>query len=95
MAVREKHLTSIGMRTNKKGQVVATSPVMKDAEGLKEESGIICSICREGYHNQPEKVQGCQATLYTHCCIPMTHSIYVLNFILLFFVIHFTCDTAL
>ncbi|KAF6041006.1 ubr4 [Bugula neritina] len=56
MAVREKHLSSIGMKTNKKGQVVVTSDLLKEADDLKEESGLICSICREGYHNQPSKV---------------------------------------
>lgn len=44
------------MKTNKKGQVVTTSSHMKEAEGLKEETGVICSICREGYKNQPNKV---------------------------------------
>jgi len=57
MAVREKHLSSIGMKTNKKGQVVVTSDLLKEADDLKEESGLICSICREGYHNQPSKVR--------------------------------------
>ena len=33
-----------------------TSSVMKDAEAIKDEAGVICSICREGYHNQPNKV---------------------------------------
>ncbi|XP_067929550.1 E3 ubiquitin-protein ligase UBR4-like [Watersipora subatra] len=56
MMVREKHLSSIGMKTNTKGQVVSTSALMKEADNLKEESGVICSICREGYHNQPNKV---------------------------------------
>ena len=33
-----------------------TSSVMKEAEAIKDEAGVICSICREGYHNQPNKV---------------------------------------
>lgn len=81
MAVREKQLLSIGMKTNKKGQViatkyctipistcltlltlelsyqvVATSRVLEEASNMKDETGVICSICREGYHNQPTKV---------------------------------------
>jgi len=30
--------------------------VLKQMEELKDETGLTCCICREGYHNQPTKV---------------------------------------
>jgi len=43
-----------------KGQVKVVAPKLKEATELKEEedSGMVCSICREGYRSQPEKVLG-------------------------------------
>lgn len=57
MAVREKQLGELGMIANDKGQVMADSSLLKKMEGeLNEEKGLICSICREGYSYQPQKV---------------------------------------
>ncbi|KAI1305185.1 E3 ubiquitin-protein ligase UBR4 [Halotydeus destructor] len=61
MAVREKQLGELGLRTNIYGQVTATSEVLKQVGDLDEESGLVCNICREGYQFQPTKVLG----LYT------------------------------
>ncbi|KFM56803.1 E3 ubiquitin-protein ligase UBR4, partial [Stegodyphus mimosarum] len=58
MAMREKQLGALGMSTNEKGQVTATSSLMKHVEELGEESGLVCIICREGYKFQPTKVLG-------------------------------------
>ncbi len=62
MAVREKQLGALGMRTNDKGQVTAKASLLKQVEDLGEESGLICIICREGYKFQPNKVLG----IYTY-----------------------------
>ncbi|XP_063242107.1 E3 ubiquitin-protein ligase UBR4 isoform X2 [Bacillus rossius redtenbacheri] len=56
MAMREKQLGALGMRTNEKGQVTARSTVLM--EDLGEETGLVCVICREGYKFQPTKVLG-------------------------------------
>lgn len=57
MAVREKQLDELGMRANDKGQVMANSHLLKQMEEqLGEEKGLVCSICREGYAYQPQKV---------------------------------------
>ncbi|XP_067662559.1 E3 ubiquitin-protein ligase UBR4-like [Haliotis asinina] len=56
MAVRKKHLGALGMTTNEKGQVTVKSTVLKQMEDLKEETGLTCCICREGYRYQPQKV---------------------------------------
>ncbi|OTF73004.1 hypothetical protein BLA29_001157, partial [Euroglyphus maynei] len=57
MAVREKQLGELGMKANDKGQVMADSDLLKKMEDeLKEEKGLVCSICREGYAYQPQKV---------------------------------------
>ncbi|KAG5896473.1 hypothetical protein JTB14_005854 [Gonioctena quinquepunctata] len=61
MAMREKQLGQLGMRTNDKGQVTAKSTILQQIEELGEESGLVCCICREGYKYQPTKVLG----LYT------------------------------
>ncbi|CAG9856656.1 unnamed protein product [Phyllotreta striolata] len=61
MAMREKQLGQLGMRTNDKGQVTAKSNILHQIEELGEESGLVCCICREGYKYQPTKVLG----LYT------------------------------
>ena len=43
-------------QTNEKGQVTVKSSVLKQMEELKEEVGLTCCICREGYRYQPAKV---------------------------------------
>ncbi|CAH1990557.1 unnamed protein product [Acanthoscelides obtectus] len=58
MAMREKQLGQLGMRTNDKGQVTAKSTILQQIEELGEESGLVCCICREGYKYQPTKVLG-------------------------------------
>uniref|UniRef100_A0A2R5LN58 Putative e3 ubiquitin-protein ligase ubr4 n=1 Tax=Ornithodoros turicata TaxID=34597 RepID=A0A2R5LN58_9ACAR len=58
MAMRQKQLGQLGMRTNEKGQVTAKSSILKQMEDLGEEAGPICIICREGYKFQPNKVLG-------------------------------------
>ncbi|XP_056641011.1 E3 ubiquitin-protein ligase UBR4 isoform X2 [Diorhabda sublineata] len=61
MAMREKQLGQLGMRTNDKGQVTAKSNILQQIEELGDESGLVCCICREGYEYQATKVLG----LYT------------------------------
>ncbi|XP_052789588.1 E3 ubiquitin-protein ligase UBR4-like isoform X2 [Mya arenaria] len=56
MAVRKKHLGALGMTTNAKGQVTVKSSALKQIEDIKEETGLTCCICREGYRYQPQKV---------------------------------------
>ncbi|XP_047102506.1 protein purity of essence [Schistocerca piceifrons] len=56
MAMREKQLGALGMRSNEKGQVTSKSPHLM--EDLGEETGLVCVICREGYKFQPKKVLG-------------------------------------
>ena len=46
------------LQTNERGQVTVKSSVLKQMEDLKEETGLTCCICREGYRYQPAKV-GC------------------------------------
>ncbi|XP_066906272.1 E3 ubiquitin-protein ligase UBR4 [Halyomorpha halys] len=58
MAMREKQLGALGMRTNDKGQLRVESTMMQQMEELGEESGLVCVICREGYKFQPAKVLG-------------------------------------
>ncbi|CAH0559665.1 unnamed protein product [Brassicogethes aeneus] len=58
MAMREKQLGQLGMRTNDKGQVTAKSTILQQIEELGDESGLVCCICREGYKYQATKVLG-------------------------------------
>jgi E3 ubiquitin-protein ligase UBR4 len=58
MAMREKQLVQLGMMTNERGQVTVKGSVLKQMEDLKEETGLTCCICREGYRYQPSKVLG-------------------------------------
>uniref|UniRef100_A0A1S4GBR0 UBR-type domain-containing protein n=1 Tax=Anopheles gambiae TaxID=7165 RepID=A0A1S4GBR0_ANOGA len=58
MATREKQLDALGMRTNEKGQVTAKGSILSQIEKLREETGLACFICREGYACQPNKVLG-------------------------------------
>lgn len=56
MAMREKQLGALGMRTNDKGQVTAQCSFTHQVQELGEETGAVCCICREGYKYQPTKV---------------------------------------
>ncbi|CAK9290710.1 unnamed protein product [Gordionus sp. m RMFG-2023] len=59
MAKREKRLEALGMKTNVKGQVLAsdaTNPLTSHLDNLTNESGLICCICFEGYRFQPKKM---------------------------------------
>jgi len=58
MATREKQLDALGMRTNEKGQVTAKGSILQKIEKLRDETGLTCFICREGYACQPDKVLG-------------------------------------
>lgn len=58
MATREKQLDALGMRTNEKGQVTAKGSILQKIEKLRDETGLTCFICREGYSCQPAKVLG-------------------------------------
>jgi len=49
MATREKQLDALGMRTNEKGQVTAKGSILQKIEKLRDETGLTCFICREGY----------------------------------------------
>ena len=55
MAMRARQLKSIGLKANEFGQVKADDGLLKQF-GLADESGLCCSICREGYKYQPSKV---------------------------------------
>lgn len=56
MAMRAKQLKAIGLQANEQGQVKADNSLLQQFVGLAEESGLCCSICREGYKFQPNKV---------------------------------------
>lgn len=58
MAMRKKQLNQLGMMTNEKGQLKVNKDLVEGhhMEALKEEVGLVCCICREGYKNQPNKV---------------------------------------
>lgn len=43
-------------KTNEKGQVTVKGLALKHMEDLKDETGLVCCICREGYRYQPVKV---------------------------------------
>ncbi|XP_037957840.1 protein purity of essence isoform X2 [Teleopsis dalmanni] len=58
MATRERQLDALGMRTNEKGQVTAKGSILQKIEKLRDETGLTCFICREGYACQPTKVLG-------------------------------------
>ncbi|XP_012287187.1 E3 ubiquitin-protein ligase UBR4 isoform X2 [Orussus abietinus] len=58
MAMRERQLGALGMRTNDKGQVTASGMILQQMEDLGDETGLVCVICREGYKFQPTKVLG-------------------------------------
>jgi hypothetical protein len=59
MAMRQKQLNQLGMKTNDKGQLIAADPsstLKSMADEVEEEKGHICCICREGYKYHPQKV---------------------------------------
>lgn len=56
MAVRERQLGALGMRSNERGQVTAQCSLTQQVADLAEEAGAVCCICREGYKYQPTKV---------------------------------------
>lgn len=59
MAMRQRQLNTMGMKTNERGQVTtAISSMLEQMEDLAEETGLVCVICREGYKYQPTKVLG-------------------------------------
>ncbi|XP_047028788.1 protein purity of essence [Helicoverpa zea] len=58
MAVRERQLGALGMRSNERGQVTAQCSLTQQVADLAEENGAVCCICREGYKYQPTKVLG-------------------------------------
>ncbi|XP_028033464.1 protein purity of essence isoform X1 [Bombyx mandarina] len=58
MAVRERQLGALGMRSNERGQVTAHCSLTQQVADLAEEAGAVCCICREGYKYQPTKVLG-------------------------------------
>ncbi|KAI8429559.1 hypothetical protein MSG28_000181 [Choristoneura fumiferana] len=58
MAVRERQLGALGMRSNERGQVTAQCSLTQQVADLAEEAGAVCCICREGYKYQPTKVLG-------------------------------------
>ncbi|KAG6463209.1 hypothetical protein O3G_MSEX013740 [Manduca sexta] len=62
MAVRERQLGALGMRSNERGQVTAQCSLTQQLADLAEEAGAVCCICREGYKYQPTKVLG----IYTY-----------------------------
>ena len=56
MAMRAKQLQAFGLKANAMGQVKAEQSLLQKFQGIAEESGLACSICREGYKFQPAKV---------------------------------------
>ena len=76
MAMRQRQLNAIGMKTNDKGQVTAATAgtsILDQMEDLAEESGLVCVICREGYKYQPTKVLGIY-TFSKRCTFEETES---------------------
>ena len=61
MAMRQKQLKLLRMTANQQGQVVMSEGAgavgAAELAALKEETGLTCSICREGYKYMPSKVQ--------------------------------------
>ena len=56
MAMRAKQLQAFGLKANEQGQVKADASLLQKYVGIAEESGLACSICREGYKFQAGKV---------------------------------------
>lgn len=66
MAVRERQLGALGMRSNERGQVTAQCSLTQQVADLAEEAGAVCCICREGYKYQPTKAS---TRVYTGCYV--------------------------
>ncbi|OWR51411.1 purity of essence [Danaus plexippus plexippus] len=65
MAVRERQLGALGMRSNERGQVTAQCSLTQQVADLAEEAGAVCCICREGYKYQPTKASTQVLGIYT------------------------------
>lgn len=55
------------------------SSVLKQIEDLKEETGLTCCICREGYRYQPQKVS-LKKTLFTNNSILSLHVLHLMKY---------------
>ena len=75
----------VHFQTNEKGQVTVKSSVLKQMEDIKEETGLVCCICREGYRYQPSKVlpmfffQYCEHSYFCN----IIHWVYFIEVVLL------------
>ncbi|VVC25973.1 Hypothetical protein CINCED_3A011321 [Cinara cedri] len=97
MAMRQKQLGQLGMRTNDKGQVTAETSLLQQVEDLGEETGLVCVICREGYKFQPTKVLGIYT--FTKRCVVEDHEVKArktigYSTVTHFNVVHFDCHMA-
>lgn len=97
MAMRQKQLGQLGMRTNEKGQVTAETSLLQQVEDLGEETGLVCVICREGYKFQPTKVLGIYT--FTKRCVVEEHEVKArktigYSTVTHFNVVHFDCHMA-
>ncbi|XP_050533339.1 E3 ubiquitin-protein ligase UBR4 [Daktulosphaira vitifoliae] len=97
MAMRQKQLGQLGMRTNEKGQVTAETSLLQQVEDLGEETGLVCVICREGYKFQPTKVLGIYT--FTKRCVVEEHEVKArktigYNTVTHFNVVHFDCHMS-
>lgn len=97
MAMRQKQLGQLGMRTNEKGQVTAETSLLQQVEDLGEETGLVCVICREGYKFQPTKVLGIYT--FTKRCIVEEHEVKArktigYSTVTHFNVVHFDCHMS-
>lgn len=102
MATREKQLNLLGMKANEKGQVILSVNPIQEMEMLKEESGLFCFICREGYNCQPTKVLGIY-TFSKRAVLEDFHPFYTAQpqqkvmghtTVTVFNIIHYDCHTA-
>ncbi|XP_026807089.1 E3 ubiquitin-protein ligase UBR4 isoform X1 [Rhopalosiphum maidis] len=97
MAMRQKQLGQLGMRTNEKGQVTAETSLLQQVEDLGEETGLVCVICREGYKFQPTKVLGIYT--FTKRCVVEEHEVKArktigYSTVTHFNVVHFDCHMS-
>lgn len=95
MATRQKQLSLMGMKTNEKGQVTATVSLINEIEILKEETGLVCFICREGYTCQPAKVMGIY-TFSKKCALSefTEHKMYSHSTVTHFNIVHLECHIS-
>lgn len=54
------------------------SSVLKQIEDLKEETGLTCCICREGYRYQPQKVRKIKVLFTSYSMLIQFLSMHVL-----------------